>query len=264
VAAFTLGIGTSGPQVVEGFHGVPFDATARAEPARSSRSAARCGAANGCSTTASTTGFRLPADHGTGLGKPLKLINQPCPRTNSDSDRSCGGRRMWPSPAEIADGWKPVFYVPECADAVWGSSLRKGHSRRDSALGALDIITQTYLTISDDKAIIANAMNGARPPGSGPVIIGGMGAKGKNFYHDLACRYGYQAAADTVQDPLPRGPSLLMQRRRFRADLIRKTQLIGSRAEVAERLAAFAASGVTDRQTSHLRHPNSTRACGLD
>ena len=237
---FTLGIGTSGPQVVEGFHGVPFDA-----PLGRTREVVEICRKVWRRERAQYDGkyyrLPLPADHGTGLGKPLQLINQPV-RERIPIVIGAVGPANVAVTAEIADGWKPVFYVPEFADAVWGSSLRKGHSRRDSALGALDIITQTYLTINDDKATIANAMDGARPLLA--RYIGGMGAKGKNFYHSLACRYGYQAAADTVQDLYLAGRRADAEAA-VPADLIRQTQLIGSRAEVAERLAAFAASGVT-------------------
>lgn len=237
---FTLGIGTSGPQVIEGFHGVPFDAPLERtrEIIAVCRSVWRRQPLTHCGNH-----YQIPlaGSSGTGLGKPLKLVNTPV-REQIPIVVGAVGPRNVALTAELAEGWKPIFYVPEYANAVWGSSLQQGFSRRAPAQGVLDIITQTYLTISDCRDTTTDAINGARPLLA--RYIGGMGAKGKNFYHDLACRYGYQAAADEVQDHYLAG-----RRRAAEAaipvDLILKTQLIGSRTEVAERLAVFAAAGVT-------------------
>lgn len=237
---FTLGIGTSGPQVVEGFHGVAFDA-----PLGRTREVVEICRMVWRRERVEFDGkhYQLPlsAGNGTGLGKPLRLINYPVRQQIPIAIGAVGPANVALT-AEIAEGWKPVFYVPEYADSVWGSSLAAGRARRDPALGPLDIITQTYLTISDDAGTIAQAMDGARPLLA--RYIGGMGAKGKNFYHDLACRYGYRAAADEVQDLYLAGRKPEAEAA-IPTDLIHKTQLIGSRTEVAERLAAFAASGVT-------------------
>lgn len=237
---FTLGIGTSGPQVVEGFHGVPFDA-----PLGRTREVIEVCRSVWRREVLEHRGQRyqipLPPDRGSGLGKPLKLINKPI-RERIPIVVGAVGPANVALTAELAEGWKPVFYAAEYADAVWGSSLRNGNSRRDAALGALDVITQTYLCISDCQITVAKALDAARPLLA--RYIGGMGAKGKNFYHDLACRYGYQAAADKVQDLYLAGRRTDAEAA-VPADLIRMTQLIGSRSEVAQRLAALAASGVT-------------------
>jgi len=237
---FTLGIGASGPQVIEGFHGVPFDA-----PLGRTREIIEICRLIWQRRRLEYEGKHyqapLSAGRGTGLGKPLKLIGKPV-RERIPIVIGAVGPANVALTAEIADGWKPVFYVPEHAESVWGASLRAGTARREPGLGQLDVITQAYLTISDQRQTIEDAMNQARPMLA--RYIGGMGAKGKNFYHDLACRYGHEDEADIIQDLYLSGHRRAAESA-VPVELIRKTQLIGSRDAVFERLAAFAESQVT-------------------
>ena len=97
--------------------------------------------------------------------------------------------------AEIAEGWQPVFFYPEKADEAWGDSLRAGMAKRDPELGPLDIMVSATLAIGDD---VDDRLAWAKPQLA--LYIGGMGARGKNFYHNLATRYGFGEVADHIQD----------------------------------------------------------------
>ena len=97
--------------------------------------------------------------------------------------------------AEIAEAWEPIFFYPEKAASVWGDSLAAGKAKRDPALGELQVITGVPVAIGDD---VESLLEFVRPALA--LYIGGMGARGKNFYNDLAVRYGYEAEAKTIQD----------------------------------------------------------------
>src|SRR3712207_5068353 len=97
--------------------------------------------------------------------------------------------------AEIAEAWEPIFFVPEKAESVWGESPAAGKAKRDAALGDLQVITGVPVAIGDD---VEPLLEFVRPALA--LYIGGMGARGKNFYNDLAVRYGYEAEAKTIQD----------------------------------------------------------------
>ncbi len=141
--------------------------------------------------------------------------------------------------AEIAEGWQPLFYYPEKAADVWGESIAKGKAKRDPALGDLQIYAQTPLAIGDD---VDHMLDWVRPMVA--LYVGGMGAKGKNFYNDLAIRYGYAKEAETIQE-------LYLAGKKEEAaaavpvELLRSISLIGSEGFVRERVAAFAEAGVT-------------------
>jgi F420-dependent oxidoreductase-like protein len=141
--------------------------------------------------------------------------------------------------AEIAQGWQPVFFDPERADLVWGDALRAGTAKRDPALGDLDVMVGVSLAIGDN---VEERLNWAKPQLA--LYIGGMGAKGKNFYHNVATKYGFGEAADRIQE-------LYLSGRKDEAiaavpdELVRNVSLIGPRGYVKERIAAFAEAGVT-------------------
>ena len=86
----------------------------------------------------------LPADRGTGLGKPLQLINHPV-RDSIPINIAALGPKNVELTAEIANGWQPVFFLPEKADEVWGDALRAGFAKRDPALGPLDVTVSAPL-----------------------------------------------------------------------------------------------------------------------
>ncbi|OYN79180.1 LLM class F420-dependent oxidoreductase [Mycolicibacterium sphagni] len=234
---FSLGIGTSGPQVVEGFHGVPFDA-----PLGRTREVVdicrQVWRRERVQHQGRSYQIPLPADRGTGLGKPLHIINRPVRERIPITIAALGPKNVELT-AEIAEGWQPVFFYPEKADDVWGDALRAGKAKRDSQLGSLDVMVGVSLAIGDD---VEERLNWAKPHLA--LYIGGMGAKGQNFYHKLATRYGYGEVADHIQD-------LFLSGRKAEAiaavpdELVRHVNLIGPRGFVTERIAAFAEAGVT-------------------
>ncbi|SEG83987.1 probable F420-dependent oxidoreductase, Rv3520c family [Nonomuraea solani] len=234
---FTLGLGASGPQVIEGFHGVPYTA-----PLGRTREIIEI-----CRSVWRRERLRyegrhytvpLPADQGTGLGKPLKIINHPV-RSRIPIVIAAIGPKNVELTAELAEGWEPIFYVPEKAGDVWGPSLAAGKAKRDPELGELDVIAQASLAIGDD---VAGLLEFGRPMAA--LYIGGMGAKGRNFYNDLARRYGYEKEAERIQD-------LYLEGKKDEAaaqvpgELLEKMSLIGSDGFVRDRVQALKDSGVT-------------------
>lgn len=234
---FRLGIGTSGPQVIEGFHGVEFDA-----PLGRTREVVEI-----CRQVWRRQPVRhvgkhyqipLPQDRGTGLGKALHIINYPVRECIPISIAALGPKNVELA-AEIAEGWQPVFFYPEKAESVWGEPLKAGLAKRDPVLGSLDVMVSASLAIGD---AVDDRLAWAKPPLA--LYIGGMGAKGRNFYHNLATRYGFGEVANRIQE------LYLAGRKREAADavpdeLVRGISLIGPRGFVAERVAAFAEAGVT-------------------
>lgn len=136
----------------------------------------------------------LPADRGTGLGKPLRLINTPF-RERIPVMLAAIRPKNVALAAEIAEGWEPIFFHPEKAGDVWSPALREGAARRDPALGPLDIVVGLRLAIGDD---VEKLLQLGRPQLA--LYIGGMGARDRNFYNDLARRYGYKRQAELIQD----------------------------------------------------------------
>ena len=243
---FRLGIGTSGPQVMEGFHGVPFDAPMgrTREVVDICRQVWRREKVN---YDGKHYQIPLPEGRGTGLGKPLRLINHPV-RENIPITIAALGPKNVELTAEIAEGWQPVFFYPEKADEVWGDALRAGYAKRDPARGPLDIMVSASLAIGDD---VEDRLAWAKPQLA--LYIGGMGAKGKNFYHNLATRYGFGEVADHIQE-------LFLAGKKDEAiaavpdELVRHVSLVGPRGFVKERLAAYKEAGVT----TMLVHPLAT------
>jgi F420-dependent oxidoreductase-like protein len=235
---FSLGLGASGPQVIEGWHGVPYDA-----PLGRTREIIEICRMVWRRERLQYDGryyqLPLPADQGTGLGKPLKLINQPV-RERIPILLAAIGPKNVALAAELAEGWEPVFYLPEQAARIWGPSLASGAAKRDPALGPLDVIANAPLAITDGDATAVRDL--ARPIFA--LYIGGMGARGRNFYNDLARRLGYEKEAEAIQDAYLAGrkdeAAALVP-----AELLERTSLIGSAGYIEERLAAYRESGVT-------------------
>ncbi|MFI2230641.1 LLM class F420-dependent oxidoreductase [Nocardia testacea] len=234
---FVLGLGASGPQVIEGFHGVPYDA-----PIGRTRELVEICRKVWRRERLDYQGkyyqIPLPEGTGTGLGKPLKLINHPV-RERIPVLLAALGPKNVALAAEVAEGWQPIFFLPERAEAVFGEALSAGKARRAPELGPLDIYAGPALAIGED---VEPLLGFVKPMLA--LYIGGMGAKGKNFYHTLATRYGYGAAADRIQE-------LYLAGRKDEAtqavpdELVRDISLIGPAGYVKERVAAFAEAGVT-------------------
>jgi F420-dependent oxidoreductase-like protein len=232
---FMLGLGASGPQVIEGWHGVPYDA-----PIGRAREVIEICRMVWRRERLSYQGkyYRLPLEGGTGLGKPLKLINHPV-RERIPIALAAIGPKNVALAAELAESWMPIFYLPEKAADVWGGALADGTAKRDPALGSLDVIASAALAIGDDVAALRDH---SRPQLA--LYIGGMGARGRNFYNDLARRFGYEAEAQAIQDAYLDGrkdeAAALVP-----AELVEHTSLIGPESYVAERIAAYRAAGVS-------------------
>ncbi len=233
-----LGLGASGPQVIEGFHGVPYDA-----PLGRTREIVEICRKIWAREDKLTHDGRyytipLPADQGTGLGKALKLINHPV-RADIPIHLAALGPKNVALTAEIADGWLPLFYIPEKAPEVFGPSLAEGLSRRDSSLGDLDVVAGGLVAVGDD---VKGVLDLARPMVA--LYVGGMGARDKNFYNALVRRYGFEAEAEKIQDLYLAGDKNAAAAA-VPLELLEATNLVGPESYVKERIAAFAESGVT-------------------
>ena len=234
---FMLGLGASGPQVIEGFHGVRYDAPL----ARTREIVQICRQVWRRERVVHDGRYYqipLPADRGTGLGKPLKIINHPVRERIPISLAAIGPKNVALA-AEIAEGWQPIFFDPLRADSVWGEPLAAGKALRDESLGELDVIVPVAVAIGEDTEPL---LDWIRPQLA--LYIGGMGARGRNFYHDLASRYGYEREATTIQD-------LYLDGRKEEAtaavpeELVRAVSLIGPESYVRERIAVYRKAGVT-------------------
>ncbi|GAA1268727.1 LLM class F420-dependent oxidoreductase [Pseudonocardia aurantiaca] len=246
---FTLGIGASGPQVVEGFHGVRYDA-----PVARTREIVEICRQVWRREKVQYDGRHyqvpLPAGRGTGLGKPLKLINHPVRERIPVSIAAIGPKNVALA-AEIAEGWEPIFFHPEKAQLAWGDALAEGLARRDPSLGTLDIAVGLPFAITENPGPLLDEV---RPLLA--LYIGGMGARGRNFYTALAGRYGYEREAATIQD-------LYLDGRKQEAaaavpaDLVDAVSLVGPRTAVAERIETLRKAGVTTLKIAPLEpgHP---------
>jgi F420-dependent oxidoreductase-like protein len=246
---FTLGLGASGPQVIEGWHGVPYDA-----PIGRSREVIEICRMIWRRDRLAYQGryYQLPLPGGTGLGRPLKLINHPVRERIPIALAAIGPKNVAVA-AELAESWMPIFYLPDKAGAVWGDAVAEGTAKRDPALGPLDVIAHAPLAIGDD---VSGLRDLSRPQLA--LYIGGMGARGRNFYHDLACRLGYEAEADAIQDAYLDGRKAEAQAL-VPAELAERTTLIGSKGYVAERLAAYRDAGVSTLNVTPLAPTHEAR-----
>ncbi len=239
---FILGLGASGPQVIEGFHGVPYE-----KPMPRIRDYI-----NVCRMTlerekvvydGSAVTIPLPDGEGTGLGKPLKLINHPVRSRVPIFWASLMGLSVTAT-AQLADGWLPIFFDPEKFHDVWGDEIRKGTADRDDDLAPLQISAGGMVAIGDDLVgDKADAiLDYARP--NVALYVGGMGSRDKNFYNTIMQKYGYVDEAIAIQDHYLDGEkdkaAALVP-----AEMLANTNLVGPKGHVKERLAAYSEAGVT-------------------
>ena len=246
---FTLGIGASGPQVIEGWHGVPYDA-----PVGRSREIIEICRMVWRREPLAYQGkyYQLPLAGGTGLGKPLKLINHPV-RERIPIALAAIGPKNVALAAEMAEAWEPIFYLPERAAAVWGDPLAEGSAKRDPSLGPLDVVAGAPLAIGDD---VTGLRDLSRPHVA--LYVGGMGARSRNFYNTLACRYGYEAEAKAIQDAYLDGRKAEAEAL-VPAELLELTSLIGPEAYVRDRLAVYREAGVTTLSVTPLAPTHEAR-----
>ncbi len=229
-----LGLGLSGPQVVEGWHGQPYG-----KPLVRTREyieILRRIWAREAPLEYKGEEYQIPIEGGTGLGKPLKLIIHPL-RKRIPVYLAAIGPKNIELAGEIADGWLPIFFAPEREDAYL-APLNAGLAKRQSS-EPFDIAPAVTVVVGDD---VQECRNQVKPMLA--LYIGGMGARGKNFYNDLACRYGYEAAAREIQD-------LYLAGRKLEAMaavpdmLVDEVALCGPKERIAERLEPWKKSRAT-------------------
>jgi F420-dependent oxidoreductase-like protein len=232
-----LGLGASGPQVIEGFHGVPYD-----KPVARTREIidiCRRVWRRERLTNDGLYPIPLPEGRGTGLGKPLKLINHP-QRADIPIWVAALGDKNVEMTAELANGWLPHLLMPEKIREVFGPALDAGLAKRAPDLGPLQITGGGILALEEEMFEPARRL--ARAVYA--LYIGGMGARGRNFYNTVFARQGYADEARLVQD-------LYLDGRKDEAaaalpdDFVDKVTLIGPPAYVKERIDVLRAAGVT-------------------
>jgi F420-dependent oxidoreductase-like protein len=227
---FILGLGTSGPQVVEGWHGEPWG-----KPLGKTREYVEIvrGALKREVVAHEGEHYRIPYDGpgATGLGKPLKLMLRPR-RAEIPIYLAAIGPKNVALAAEIADGWLPIFVDPERFDDAFGPSIA-------GAPEGFEIAATANVLLGDDVDALRNALK--------PYIalyVGGMGSRGKNFYNALVRRYGWEAEADRIQELYLDGK----QRDAAAAvpdALVDALALVGPKERIRDRLAAWRETPVT-------------------
>src|SRR5262245_6936554 len=237
---FLLGIGASGPQVAEGWHGQAYG-----QPLGRTREYVEI--------VREILRREAPLEHhgphydipytgasATGLGKPLKIIVHPR-RADIPIYLAAIGPKNVQLAAEIADGWLPIFFSPDRLQETYGDSLDAGFAKAGGgkSLADFDVAPTVSVVLGDDLDTLRSFV---KPMAA--LYIGGMGARGRNFYNDLACRYGFEAAAKEIQD-------LYLDGKKQEAvaavpdELVDEIALIGPKERIADRLGAWQDSGIT-------------------
>jgi F420-dependent oxidoreductase-like protein len=251
-----LGLGASGPQVIEGFHGVPYTAPVarireiieicrmvwRREPVKHDGRHYQ---------------IPLPQNKGTGLGKPLKLINHPV-RNDIPIAIAALGAKSVAMTAELADAWLPAFYTAEAAQSVWGEALSSGNRLRDPERKPLEVFAGGAVAIGEGLEDLRNL---ARPQIA--LYVGGMGARSKNFYNDIFSRSGYEAEAQTIQELFLSGDKKGAEAA-IPDSYLARNSLIGPEGFVRERLQALQESGVNALNVGLLGHTTEERVANCE
>jgi F420-dependent oxidoreductase-like protein len=227
---FILGLGTSGPQVVEGWHGQPWGKplVRTREYVEIVRAALRREAVEHRGEH-----YRIPYDGpgATGLGKPLKLMLRPL-RADIPIYLAAIGPKNVALATEIADGWLPLFVDPERFAAAFGESVA-------GAPAGFEIAATVSVLVGDDVQALRDAL---KPHIA--LYVGGMGSKGKNFYNSLVSRYGWEAEAARIQELYLGG----RQREAIAAvpdELVDAVSLVGPKERIRNRLEAWRETPVT-------------------
>lgn len=235
---FLMGLGLSGPQVVEGWHGQSY-----AQPLTRTREyvqIVRQILRREERLVFDGRHYQIPyrGEDATGLGKPLKSTLAAAP--DIPIYLAAIGPKNVELTAEIADGWLPIFFSPQKYDEIYKPHIEAGFAKAGGkSLANFDIAPTVSVVINDNMDICYNML---RPMLA--LYIGGMGAKGRNFYNDLAGRYGYEAAAAEIQDLYltgKQGEAMM----KVPAALIDEVALVGPRERVKERLALWLNSPIT-------------------
>ena len=238
-----VGLGVSGPQVVEGWHGVPYG-----KPLQRTREYVqilRAIWARERPLEHAGAHYQIPyrGAESTGLGKPLRSILH---GRQIPIYIAAVGPKSVEQAAEIADGWLPMFYSPYRA-RVYSDALERGFRKAGGGKGLkdFDVAAGPMVIVGDD---VQACLGFVKPMLA--LYVGGMGARGKNFYNDLACRYGFEAEAKKIQD-------LYLDGKKDEAtaavpdQLADEVSLVGPKERIRDRLAAWRES------------PASTLICGL-
>ncbi len=236
---FLMGLGLSGPQVVEGWHGVSY-----ARPLGRTREYVKILRSifqREDRLTHEGKVYQIPyrGEDATGLGKPLKSTLEPAPEI--PIYLAAIGPKNVQLTAEIADGWLPIFFSPEKYDEIYKPHIEAGFAKAVNGknINDFDIAPTVSVVMNENVGIAYNML---RPFLA--LYIGGMGAKGKNFYHDLACRYGFEAAANEIQELYlsgDKGAAMMA----VPGELIDEVALVGSKARIKERLSRWLDSPIT-------------------
>ena len=229
---FRLGLGVSGPQVSEGWHGVRF-----AKPLGRTREYVDIVKMAIARKPVSYDGEHYTLPLPDGPGKALRLSFHP-PREEIPIYLAAVGPKNLELAGEIADGWLAIFYAPEYA-AEQLASISAGRARAGKELAGFDVVPSVPVVVGDDVASCAELVRWYAA-----LYVGGMGSRKQNFYNQLATRMGYGDAAREVQDLYLDGK----QREAAAAvpmEFIDRTSLLGPKERIAERMREYAAAGVT-------------------
>ncbi len=229
---FRLGLGVSGPQVSEGWHGVRFD-----KPLARTREYVDIVRLALARQTVQYDGAHWTLPLPEGAGKALRLTVPPVRDTIPIYLAAIGPKNLELA-GEVADGWLAIFFAPEFAGDLLGH-IEAGRTTAGKSLEGFDVVPTVPVVIGDDVEACAMPV---RPYAA--LYVGGMGSRKQNFYNQLAVRMGYADAAGTVQD-------LYLDRKHREAagavpfEFIDRTSLIGPKERVRDRLHAYAEAGVT-------------------
>lgn len=237
-----LGVGLSGPQVVEGWHGVPYG-----KPIGRTREYVqilRKIFAREDALTHTGAHYQIPyqGDDATGLGKPLKSIIHG--RSDLPIYIASIGPKNVELTAEIADGWLPIFYSKTLYEKAFKEHLEAGFAKAGKTGEGFDISANVNVILEDNLEV---AYNMVKPMLA--LYIGGMGAKGKNFYYDLAVRAGFEEAATNIQDHYlagDRGSAIMA----VPNELVDEISLVGSADRIRDRIQIWKESGLTTMNIS--------------
>jgi F420-dependent oxidoreductase-like protein len=232
---FIFGFGPSGPQVSEGWYGIPYD-----KPWGRTREyieIVREIVAREGKLTYRGEHYQLPIEGGTGQGKPLKLNFHPV-RNEIPVFVGAIGRKSVEMAAETCDGWIPIFFSADAFEETWGEHLEAGFAKGGRSRSELEVSPSMQVAIDGDIEAARNVVRAGLL-----LYLGGMGSRKTNFYVDLTHRFGFGEVADEVQ-------SLYLDGKRDEAyhaipdELVDTTSLVGTEEEVSARIDKLAAAGV--------------------